>query len=162
MENSHRRLMRNGIFLFLLGLLTGLLELRFTNVRMGLSAHLEGVMNGIFLIALGAIWTEVRLAPLVKATTYWITLYGTYVNWFTTTLAAVFGTAADSPISSAGHSGQPWQETLVGAGFLSVSVAMIASSVLVLWGLRAERSSKQSLSERMKPKISQVAEGQRR
>jgi (hydroxyamino)benzene mutase len=162
METSHRRLMWNGIFLFLLGLLTGLVEQRFTNVRMGLAAHLEGVMNGIFLIALGAIWTEVRLRPVVKATAYWTALYGTYVNWFTTTLAAIFGTAADSPISSAGHSGQPWQETLVGAGFLSVSVSIIASSVLVLWGLRAERSSKQGLSEGMKPKISQVAEGQRR
>ena len=162
METSNRRLMRNGIFLFLLGLLTGLLELRFTNVRMGLSAHLEGVMNGIFLIALGAIWTEVRLPPVVKATAYWTALYGTYVNWFTTTLAAIFGTAADSPISSAGHSGQPWQETLVGAGFLSVSVAIIATSLLVFWGLRAERSTKKGLSKRIEPTISQLAEGQRR
>jgi len=36
------------------GVYTGLLEQRFTNVRMGLSAHLEGVMNGILLLALGA------------------------------------------------------------------------------------------------------------
>jgi len=141
MQTTNRQLMWHGMFLFLLGLLTGLVEQRFTNVRMGLAAHLEGVLNGIFLIAVGAIWTEVRLPPLVKATTYWITLYGTYGNWFTTTLAAIFGTAADSPISSAGHSGQPWQETLVGAGFLSVSVAVIASSVLVLWGLRSDGRS---------------------
>jgi len=145
MQTTNRQLMWHGMFLFLLGLITGLVEQRFTNVRMGLAAHLEGVLNGIFLIAVGAIWTEVRLLPLVKATTYWITLYGTYVNWFTTTLAAIFGTAADSPISSAGHSGQPWQETLVGAGFLSVSIAIIAASVLVLWGLRSDRSSKQAL-----------------
>jgi hydroxylaminobenzene mutase len=51
MEGVNRRLMWYGTFLFLLGLVTGLLEQRFTNMRMGVSAHLEGVMNGIFLIA---------------------------------------------------------------------------------------------------------------
>ena len=55
MKANDRRLMWHGMFLFLLGLITGLFEQRFTNIRMGLSAHLEGVMNGIFLVALGAI-----------------------------------------------------------------------------------------------------------
>jgi hydroxylaminobenzene mutase len=50
--------MWSGMLLFLFGLVTGLLEQRLTNMRMGLSAHLEGVMNGTFLIALGAIWTR--------------------------------------------------------------------------------------------------------
>lgn len=44
-----RRLLWHGLFLFLLGLLTGLVVPMFQNPRMGLSAHLEGVMNGIFL-----------------------------------------------------------------------------------------------------------------
>ena len=61
MKANNRRLMWHGMFLFLLGLITGLVEQRFTNIRMGLSAHLEGVMNGIFLVALGAIWNRVRL-----------------------------------------------------------------------------------------------------
>jgi hydroxylaminobenzene mutase len=129
--------MWHGMFLFLLGLATGLAEQRFTNVRMGLAAHLEGVMNGTFLVALGAIWTDVRLPSLARATAYWTALYGIHVNWLVTTLAAVFGTAALSPISAAGHSGQPWQEGLITAGFLSVSVVIVACSVLVLWGLRA-------------------------
>ena len=55
------------MLLFLLGLITELLEQRFfTNVRMSLSAHLEGVMNGILLLALGAAWNEVRLSRPVK------------------------------------------------------------------------------------------------
>jgi (hydroxyamino)benzene mutase len=137
MVYANRRLMWHGIFLFLLGLLTGFAEQHFANVRMGLAAHLEGVMNGTFLVALGAIWTEVRLPPSAKSIAYWTALYGTYVNWLVTTLAAVFGTAALSPISAAGHSGQPWQESLVMAGFLSVGVVIVASSILVLWGLRA-------------------------
>jgi len=50
METPERKLIWHGMFLFLLGLLVGFFELRFTNIRMGLSAHLEGVMNGTFLI----------------------------------------------------------------------------------------------------------------
>src|SRR5262249_25247873 len=59
-EDSRRRLVWHGMFLFLLGLLTGFVEQNVANPRMGLAAHLEGVMNGTFLVALGAIWTTVR------------------------------------------------------------------------------------------------------
>lgn len=124
------------MFLFLLGLLTGFLEQQFRNPRMGLAAHLEGVMNGTFLVALGAIWTEVRLSPRPKSAAYWSALYGTYANWALTTLAAIFGTAAMSPILGAGHSAQHWKENVVTIGFISVGPAIVASSILVLWGLR--------------------------
>src|SRR5262245_19365836 len=122
MKLANRRLMWHGVLLFLIGLITGLLEQHFTNMRMGLAAHLEGVMNGTFLVALGAIWGEVRLSPRLKTTAYWTALYGTYVNWAVTTLAAVFGTAALSPITGAGHQGEPWQESLVTIGFMSVGI----------------------------------------
>ena len=136
MEDTKRRLIWHGMFLFFLGLLTGFVEQKFRNPRMGLAAHLEGVMNGTFLIALGAVWTEVRLSSRPKAAAYWTALYGTYVNWIVTTLAAVFGAASLSPITGAGHSAEPRQEALVKFGFLSVGVAIVLSSVLILWGLR--------------------------
>jgi (hydroxyamino)benzene mutase len=44
--DSTRRLIWHGTFLFLLGLLTGFVEQQFNNPRIGLAAHLEGVMNG--------------------------------------------------------------------------------------------------------------------
>jgi hydroxylaminobenzene mutase len=124
------------MFLFLLGLLTGFVEPKFANPRMGLAAHLEGVMNGIFLVALGAAWAHVRLSPGLSSTAYWTALYGTYANWAVTSLAAILGTAALSPITGAGHGGRPWQEAIVTVGFVSVSIAIVACSILVLWGLR--------------------------
>ena len=136
MEYTKRRLLWHGMFLFLIGLLTGLVEQKFNNPRMGLAAHLEGVMNGIFLVALGAIWLEVRLSPRLKAAAYWSALYGAYINWGVTALAAILGTAAMSPITASGHSAQFWQESFVTLGFASVGVAIIASSILILWGLR--------------------------
>jgi (hydroxyamino)benzene mutase len=142
MDESNRRLMWHGMFLFLLGLLTGFVEPRFANIRMGLAAHLEGVMNGLFLIGLGATWTEVRLSPLAKAVAFWIALVGTYGNWFMTTTAAVFGTSTLSPITGTPHGGQPWQEKVVTAGFMAVGIAIVACAVFVLCGLRkgAQRS----------------------
>ena len=136
MENTGRRLMWHGMFLFLIGLITGFLEQHFANVRMGLAAHLEGVMNGIFLLALGGAWSAVNLRPAIKATAYWTVLYGSYMNWVFTTLAAIFGTGALSPITAPGRVAQPWEEMVVTAGFMSVGVVMVFSTVLILWGLR--------------------------
>jgi hypothetical protein len=87
-------------------------------------------MNGILLLALGAAWNELRLPHPVRVTAYCFALYGTYANWLVTLIAAAFGTAANSPITSAGQSGQPWQESLVAIGFLTVTIAIIALTIL--------------------------------
>ena len=136
MDERKRSLMWYGMFLFLLGLFTGLAETQFSNTRMGLAAHLEGVMNGTFLVAFGAAWSEIRLTSRTKSIAYWAVLYGTYANWLVTTLAAVFGTGALSPITAPGLKADAWQEGLIHAGFLSVALAIIVASVLAVWGLR--------------------------
>jgi len=138
---TRRRLLWHGMLLFLLGLLTGLVLEQFTNIRMGLSAHLEGVLNGLFLLALGATWSEAVLTARGRSAAYWAALYGTYGNWFTTVLAATLGTAALNPIAAAGHAGSPLEEGLVTFGFVTVGLAMIACSVIVLWGLRGRVAS---------------------
>jgi (hydroxyamino)benzene mutase len=134
-----RRLVWHGMFLFLLGLVTGTQERRFKNMRMALSAHLEGVMNGTFLMALGAGWRNVELPPAVDRAARWTALYGTYGNWLFTTLGAVLGTAAANPTLSQGHHGKPWQERIVLLGFRSMRYAFLASVVLVLWGLARQK-----------------------
>jgi hydroxylaminobenzene mutase len=140
MRVTDRGFMWHGIFLFLIGLLTGLNERRFTNMRMALSAHLEGVMNGTFLIALGAIWGHVELPPRVEQVARWSALYGTYGNWLFTTLGAAVGTAAANPILSQGHHGKACQERVAAAGFRSVAYSILTAVVLILWGLSRRRS----------------------
>ena len=140
-DDRKRALLWHGMFLFLLGLLIGFFEQTFANARMGLAAHLEGVMNGTFLVALGAVWTEIKLSPGPKATAYWTALYGTYANWAFTTLAAVFGTGAMSPLLAAGRSGHAWQEIVVTVGFMTVGPVIVVSSIVVLWGLRRTMTS---------------------
>jgi (hydroxyamino)benzene mutase len=133
-----RRLLFHGMALFLIGLFTGLAEPHFVNVRMALAAHLEGVMNGIFLLAVGAIWNEVRLSSRSSSLAYWTLLGGTYGNWAVTTTAAALGTAALSPITAAGQRAAEWQETLVTAGFVLIGSAILVASLVLLWGLRGK------------------------
>jgi len=139
MEDSKRRLLWHGMFLFLLGLLTGLVETKFRNTRMALAAHLEGVMNGTFLLALGAAWGELRLGAPFKTAAYWTALLGTYGNWAVTAIAAILGTAALSPITGAGFGGPSWQEKMVTLGFVGVGLTIIAAAVLLLLGFRRAR-----------------------
>jgi (hydroxyamino)benzene mutase len=135
-DDTRRRLIWHGMFLFLLGLLVGLAEGRVANPRMGLAAHLEGLMNGTYLIALGAVWSFVTLSLKLKTFTFWVVIYGTYSNLIITTYAAMVGANSMSPITGAGHGASALQETLVTAGFVTVGIAMLVSSVLILWGLR--------------------------
>ena len=136
MAGVNRRLLWHGLLLLLLGLLTGLVEAQLSNPRMALAAHLEGILNGLLLLALGAIWGEVALSRRWLGVTFCALLYGAYANWAFTLLAAVFGTAAMLPVTAAGHSGEPWQELLVTLGFVSVGLAIIVAIGLLLWGLR--------------------------
>ncbi|UVO13121.1 hydrogenase [Mycobacterium sp. SVM_VP21] len=131
-----RALLWHGVFLFLLGLLTGMATGAMSNPRMGLSAHLEGVMNGLFLLALGLLWGRLRLSARWLTALFWLALYGTYVNWASTLAAAIFGTGRSTPIAGAGHHSGIWQENLVDAGLYSLSIAMLAVCVIVLVGLR--------------------------
>jgi hypothetical protein len=47
---------------------------------------------------------------------------------------------SDEALGKVRYSAQPWQETLVAAGLSTLSLSIIATSVLVLWGLRARAS----------------------
>lgn len=139
-RTASRSIVRHGVLLFLIGLVTGTQQRRFTNMRMALSAHLEGVMNGTFLIALGAVWGQIELPSRVEQAARWTALYGTYGNWLFTTLGAALGTAAANPTLSQGHHGTPSQERLVLFGFRSMRYAFLLSVFLILCGLTRKQA----------------------
>jgi len=127
--------------LFLLGLINGFFIGVLKNPRMGLSAHLEGVMNGTFLVVTGLVWNELRLKSGWMKTLYWTLILGTFINWFSTLLAAVLGTSRMTPIAGSGHSGTPFHESLVSAGLASTGLLMLFSLVVLVYGLRGKFQS---------------------
>jgi hydroxylaminobenzene mutase len=134
-RRSHR-LLQLGVLLFLFGLLTGFAIPALANPRMGLSSHLEGVLNGMFLLALGLIWPRLRLGAAAAATTYWLAIYGTFANWAATLLAAAWGAGRTMPIAAGAQQGSPTQEMVIMGLLFSLSLAVVAVCLLVLWGLR--------------------------
>lgn len=136
-DNLSHRLIQAGLVLFLLGLLTGFVIPLMANPRMGLSSHLEGVMNGMFLILIGLVWPRLHLPERAHRWGYLLALIGTYTNWATTLLAGFWGAgAAMMPIAGGGMQGAVWQELLIKAGLAVLSLAMVVVCGLVLWGLR--------------------------
>ena len=127
------RLVFSGLFLFLLGLVVGLLVQNLANPRMGLAAHLEGVMNGLFLIVLGLLWKKLLLPGGWLRTGYWLAVYGTFANFVAVVISAVSGYGKMMPLAG-GREGTAWIEALISFLLISLSLAMLAVCVIALIG----------------------------
>jgi len=130
-----RRCIWHGIFLFFLGLVSGMFVQSMTNPRMGLTTHVGTVMTGTFVLAIGAIWSELRLSPRAESTAYWLLLFGSYGSCASLLLAAVLGTRDATPIAGAGYGASPGREALVTASLSVTAVGLLVACVLLLWGL---------------------------
>ncbi len=136
-ETQSHRLIFLGVTLFLLGLIVGLFVPMFANPRMGLSSHIEGILNGIFLIVLGLIWTRITLSERLLKINFSLAIYGTFANWFTMLFAAILNAGKMLNIAAEGKEGSPLSEAIITFLLLSLSAAMIALCVITLIGLSA-------------------------
>jgi hydroxylaminobenzene mutase len=136
-----KRLTWWGTLLFLLGMLTGLMLATMPGVadnpRGVMAAHVGGLMNGMFLILVGLMADRVQLSTRASAVCVGLLLYGTYVSWFTSTMAGVLGASQATPIAGAGHHAAPIVEQLVLIASVSVAIAMIVAVGMLLFGLRS-------------------------
>ena len=131
-------LCQRGVLLFLLGLLTGLGQPIYKNPRVGLSAHLTGVQEGIALIAFGLLWPKLAFWPgweMPIAQLLWISFNGI---WLALVLAAFFGASRVLPIAGQGFRAKPWQELTVSVLMITASLANLGAvaAVVVQWSWR--------------------------
>jgi (hydroxyamino)benzene mutase len=136
-----RRLLFFGVLLFLLGLLVGFLIPIMANPRMGLSSHLEGVLNGIYLLALGLIWERLDLSLKWLSVAFWLTIYGSFANFISVLLAAATGAGKMMPLAG-GQEGSAVVEAIVSFLLISLSLAMVTACSIVLIGLYKNIHSK--------------------
>lgn len=123
-----------GVLLFLAGLIVGFLIPVLANPRMGLSTHLEGVMNGLFLVALGLIWNRLSLSQKALQITYGLAIYGSFANFIAVFLSAITGAGKMMPLAG-GKEGGPQLEAVISFLLFSLALAMFAVCVMVLKGL---------------------------
>jgi|SRR5581483_6556120 len=138
-KNAAQRLLQLGTVLFLLGLLTGLAVPATSNPRMALASHLEGLLNGIFLLVLGLVWPRLALSPAMLTFAFWLAVYGSFANWSATLLAAIWPAgSALMPMAAQGHTGTSGQEAILKALLVTLSLAMILLCGTILLGLRRQ------------------------
>lgn len=123
-----------GMVLFFLGLITGLLLPAMTNQRMGLSAHLEGILNGLFLMLLGLIWPKIKCPPRMLNLIYILVLYAGFANFAAVLLAGITGAGKMMPIAG-GVEGSPALELVISFLLVSLTISILAAAVLLLYGL---------------------------
>lgn len=141
-EALGHRLLQLGVLLFLIGLLTGFAVPMLANPRMGLASHLEGIMNGTFLVLLGLLWPRLNLSRTTLMITFGLAVYGAFANWAATLLASWWGGGVSMPIAAAGQHGTPAQEAIINFLLFSLSFAMIMVCIFALWGLRGSGAPK--------------------
>lgn len=135
--NAKSSLIWNGLVLFFLGLITGFVIPALKSTRLGMSAHVEAILNGMFLILVGGIvWDRVKLSQRLATVVCWLLLYAAYGSWFFVLLAAAFGASQMLPIAGAGHHALPWQEKLVTVGLGTVGMTITVACGFVLYGIR--------------------------
>ena len=74
-----RRLCLNGLVLFVFGLILGFAIEALPNPRVALSAHLNAVQSGTFLVALGLLWGHLGVWPRAAAllgNAIWMSFWG--------------------------------------------------------------------------------------
>lgn len=131
-------LLRAGLLLFLFALLVGLAVPHFAVPRLALSAHLLGIMQGLFLMSAGLLWPRLELTRAMSRVGAWAVTYGCYAAWAANVLAAVAGAGNSMlPMAAGAAHGSPWQEILIMVGLRSAAVSLIGATALMLWGLRA-------------------------
>ena len=85
------RLLQLGMLVFLIALLVGLAVPKFAVPRLGLSAHLIGIMQGLFLMVAGLLWPRLQLTRAMARAAFWLAVYGCFAAWTANVLAGVWG-----------------------------------------------------------------------
>ena len=128
-----------GIALFLVSALLGLAVPQFAAPRVALSAHLVGILQGMFLVVVGLLWPKLTFPPIQSRLAFALLIYQAIAAPLSNLLAAVWG-AGNSiiPIAASTAHGSAAQEAIVNVGLRSAAAALIISLVFVLWGLRRQ------------------------
>ena len=132
-----RKMIRHGFALIMLGLIVGFFIPMLLNPRAGVTAHLEGVQNGMLLLLIAFFFPDMELKAKGRTYLYWTGLYGAYANYVSALLTAMWGTNKLTPIVSDGFEGAaPWQENLVYFGFFTSAIAITICIAICLFAAR--------------------------
>lgn len=131
------RLLQYGVLLILVAALLGLVIPLFAVPRLGLSAHLLGILQGIFMLVIGLVWPRLNLGNASLSVTFWLLIYGSLAALAADLSAATWGAGNSMlPLAAGSAHGSDLQEGFIHLALRSAGVALIAAFALIFWGLR--------------------------
>ena len=133
--NWQKRYLISGFLLFLLGLIAGFLPAIAENPRMALSAHMQGLLNGIFLICSGLALPHIKLSARLNRVAFMALIYGTYANFLATVLAAIWNTGLLLDIHGNQTGTHTLHDIIVAILLMTLAINMIIGVSIFLWGL---------------------------
>ena len=139
----NRSLIRYAFVLILLALVGAFFVPSMATPRLGLSAHTIGILSGVLLIAVGAIWHHFDLSDTQQWWLKWTWLYSSYANWFGCLVGAIMGAGKMTPVASSGAVGADLPEAVVAVVLISVAITSLIAVGLSLWGLRGRELAAQ-------------------
>ncbi len=142
--NANRSLVRAGFLLFLLALVLGFVIPMFLSPRLALAAHVNAILNALLLVGLGLAWGLLALTPAREKLTVRLFLYAAYANLAGSCVAAAWGTSRLTPMAAGGLSAVAWKENVVMAIQVSVALAVLVATVLVIHALRPSTATASS------------------
>jgi len=87
----------------------------------------------------GLIWEKLTLSEKSKRLTFFALIFGTFVNWLTVLFAGIVGAGSEMmPLAGGTLQGTALQEALIKIGLVSLSIAMVFASVMLLIGLKSK------------------------
>jgi (hydroxyamino)benzene mutase len=125
-------LAKAGLWLFLFGLLIGVAIPKFTNPRLGLSAHLTAVQSGTALMAIAWFWpelTEGNNAAALIGHALWLSLWVLVIGQ---TLSAAWGASKALPMAGAGYSASALKEGITWTLIYGSSIALMLALAALL------------------------------
>jgi hydroxylaminobenzene mutase len=132
-ESIGERLVRHGVIVLLLGLLTGFVIGRFHSRTLGDAAHLTGLIGGFGLIAVGLLWPRLKLGRFWSGAGAWMAAVSMYLNWLGLAIQGGFGSGSKG--SQATQAALLWDRA--GATMLIVAALLsLISTLVILFGLR--------------------------
>ncbi|HJZ73717.1 MAG TPA: hypothetical protein VKE51_18375 [Vicinamibacterales bacterium] len=138
-----QRLLQLGIALILYSSLDGFVIPYLGSQRIGLSVHTLSAFQGVLLLALGLLWSRLRLTATVARVAFWCLVYSTLAILAAYTVAAIWGVGVDTirlmgELPHGLSRGTAGQETFIAILAYSSAPTGLASFGLILWGLRTE------------------------
>jgi hypothetical protein len=145
LQYQGQRLLQMGIMLFLYSSLDGFAIPFLASPRIGLSVHTLSALQAVMLLAIGLLWSKLRLSPRVLKIAFWCLLYSTLAILAAYTIAAIWGVGNET-ITLMGElphglsHGSPFQETFIKILAYSSAPTGLTAFVLILRGLRITES----------------------